>query len=76
MCGWVFGDDAEAKDCSELYEVMKRDFWVVTPCYSVRKPGHVMEGTRLTLVVRVHLGTHLRSSFRSGGATGDTDANV
>jgi hypothetical protein len=49
------GDDliviAAARDCAELYAVMQRDFWVVTPCHSVRKPGHVMEGTRLTLVV-------------------------
>jgi len=33
----------------EMYEVMKRDFWVVTPCHSTATPGKVMEGTRLTL---------------------------
>eukprot|EP01121_Diplochlamys_sp_Union-15-3_P015540 TRINITY_DN5160_c0_g1_i1.p1 TRINITY_DN5160_c0_g1~~TRINITY_DN5160_c0_g1_i1.p1 ORF type:complete len:698 (-),score=134.14 TRINITY_DN5160_c0_g1_i1:20-2113(-) len=39
----------EAKDCKELYDVMRRDFWVVTPCYSTATPEKVMEGTRLTL---------------------------
>jgi hypothetical protein len=33
----------------EMYEVMKRDFWVVTPCHSTATPGKIMEGTRLTL---------------------------
>jgi hypothetical protein len=42
----------EAKTCKELYDVMKRDFWVVTPCYSTASPGKVMEGTRLTLQVK------------------------
>ena len=41
-----------ATNCEELWGAVERDFWVVTPCHSVRKPGHVMEGTRLTLVVR------------------------
>jgi hypothetical protein len=31
------------------YAVMKRDYWVVTPCASLAVPGLVLEGTRLTL---------------------------
>jgi hypothetical protein len=45
----------EAKDCKDLYKIMRRDFWVVTPCYSVATPGKIMEGTRLTLQVRENL---------------------
>jgi len=37
-----------AKDVSDLYQVMKKDFWVVTPCHSTRS-GTIIEGTRLTL---------------------------
>ncbi|KAL6073358.1 Suppressor of RPS4-RLD 1 [Balamuthia mandrillaris] len=40
---------AEAKECADLHAIMKRDFWVVTPCYSTARPGKIMEGTRLTL---------------------------
>jgi len=39
----------DAKDCKEMYDIMRRDFWVVTPCYSTAKPGKILEGTRLTL---------------------------
>ena len=39
----------ESKDHKELFDAMKKDFWVVTPCYSTANPGKVMEGTRLTL---------------------------
>ncbi len=45
--------DSEAKYCKDLHEVMKRDFWVTTPCHSTVRPGHVMEGTRLTLQVSI-----------------------
>ena len=38
-----------AKNVKDLYAIMKRDFWVVTPCYSVKHSGKIMEGTRLTL---------------------------
>jgi hypothetical protein len=41
----------KAKDVVELYAAMKKDFWVVTPCHSSRKPGSIIEGTRLTLQV-------------------------
>jgi hypothetical protein len=39
----------KAKTCEELYSIMRRDFWVVTPCHSERDPKKIMEGTRLTL---------------------------
>jgi hypothetical protein len=41
-----------ANDLESLYELVKRDFWVVSPCHSRAAPGRVMEGTRLTVVVR------------------------
>jgi hypothetical protein len=41
----------EAQTCKDLHDAMKRDFWVVTPCYSTATPGKIMEGTRLTLQV-------------------------
>lgn len=43
---------AAATTVAEAHAVMERDFWVVTPCCSVAQPGLVMEGTRLTIVVR------------------------
>jgi tetratricopeptide (TPR) repeat protein len=39
----------EATSCADLYELARKDFWVVTPCHSTRTPGRVLEGTRLTL---------------------------
>eukprot|EP01114_Cavostelium_apophysatum_P012936 TRINITY_DN3022_c0_g1_i3.p1 TRINITY_DN3022_c0_g1~~TRINITY_DN3022_c0_g1_i3.p1 ORF type:complete len:752 (-),score=181.03 TRINITY_DN3022_c0_g1_i3:565-2820(-) len=41
----------EAKDCKAMYDIMRRDFWVCTPCHSTATPGKIMEGTRLTLQV-------------------------
>eukprot|EP00123_Amoebidium_parasiticum_P009401 comp19447_c0_seq1/m.22602 comp19447_c0_seq1/g.22602 ORF comp19447_c0_seq1/g.22602 comp19447_c0_seq1/m.22602 type:complete len:961 (-) comp19447_c0_seq1:504-3386(-) len=38
-----------ARDFKELYDVVHRDFYVVTPCHSSKVQGHVMEGTRLTV---------------------------
>jgi len=38
-----------AGNCKDLYELMGRDFYVVTPCHSIAKLGKIMEGTRLTL---------------------------
>jgi len=38
----------EAQTIPQLYEIMRRDFWVVTPCHSIRT-GAIMEGTRLAL---------------------------
>jgi hypothetical protein len=32
-----------------LYSILKRDFFVVTPCHSVATPGKIMEGTRITI---------------------------
>jgi hypothetical protein len=39
----------KAESCEDLYKIMRRDFWVVTPCHSTAKSGKIMEGTRLTL---------------------------
>lgn len=39
----------KAKTCKDAYAVLRRDFWVCTPCHSLKTPGKVMEGTRLTL---------------------------
>lgn len=39
----------KAETCEDLYKIMRRDFWVVTPCHSTAKAGKIMEGTRLTL---------------------------
>src|SRR5690606_33264438 len=41
--------DAETLD--DVWAVIKRDFEVVTPCFSNRS-GQFLEGTRLTLMVR------------------------
>lgn len=30
---------AAAADCGALYDVIKEDFWISTPCYSVAHPG-------------------------------------
>eukprot|EP01126_Amoeba_proteus_P056613 TRINITY_DN7132_c0_g1_i2.p1 TRINITY_DN7132_c0_g1~~TRINITY_DN7132_c0_g1_i2.p1 ORF type:complete len:433 (+),score=77.31 TRINITY_DN7132_c0_g1_i2:2000-3298(+) len=38
----------QAKDIYQLFHVMHQDFWVTTPCLSIRT-GMIMEGTRLTL---------------------------
>jgi hypothetical protein len=41
-----------ATTCDDLYAILQRDYWVVTPCHSRWKPGRTMEGTRLTLVTK------------------------
>ncbi|KAM9971524.1 hypothetical protein ACTFIW_011503 [Dictyostelium discoideum] len=38
-----------ATTCKDLYKLIKKDFFVVTPCYSRSNENKVMEGTRLTL---------------------------
>jgi tetratricopeptide (TPR) repeat protein len=40
-------ETAESPD--DLYKLMNRDFFVVTPCHSTATPGKVMEGTRVTI---------------------------
>lgn len=40
-------DAASSPD--ELYSLLNRDYFVVTPCHSTAVPGKVMEGTRLTI---------------------------
>jgi len=37
-----------ATNCKELHDIIRKDFWVTTPCHSTARPGVVMEGTRLT----------------------------
>ncbi|GFH22734.1 uncharacterized protein HaLaN_20245 [Haematococcus lacustris] len=39
-----------AATASDMYQVLRQDSWLVVPISSVARPGHVMEGTRLTLV--------------------------
>jgi len=40
----------EAKECEDLYSIMKKDFWITTPCYSFKNPDSPSyEGTRLTI---------------------------
>jgi hypothetical protein len=46
-----FNHCSDAKDNKALHDLMKRDFWVTTPCYSTARPGVILEGTRLTLQV-------------------------
>ena len=43
---------SRATSCKDLYDVMRRDFWVVTSCESTSNPGTAHEGTRITLQVR------------------------
>ena len=56
-CYWLhvsisyFNHFSDAKDNKALHDLMKRDFWVTTPCYSTARPGVILEGTRLTLQV-------------------------
>ena len=42
-------DLKDVSDCKSMYDLMGKDFWVVTPFISTAKPGKIMEGTRLTL---------------------------
>eukprot|EP01133_Synstelium_polycarpum_P009737 gene9737-11372_t len=35
--------------CKELYRAIKKEFYVVTPCFSGAIPNRIMQGTRLTL---------------------------
>lgn len=50
----VWPDDVQAaledaSDYQQLHSAVGDDFWVTTPCHSVAKAGHIMEGTRLTI---------------------------
>jgi len=36
-------------NCRELHSLIRRDFWVTTPCHSISRPGIILEGTRLTI---------------------------
>ena len=40
-----------AKSGIELYKIMARDFWVVSPCI-LSDPSQYLEGTRLTMVFK------------------------
>merc|ERR1711991_287852 len=39
----------DSKSCADVYSVMRKDFWVVTPCRKTSDSSKVMEGTRLTV---------------------------
>lgn len=56
---------SRANNVREVYEIFRKDFWVVTPCHSVRKPGKIMEGTRLTL--QYHSPEGVEFSIRTPG---------
>lgn len=40
----------DARTAEEIWRAIGTDSWVVVPIQSAARPGHVMEGTRLTLV--------------------------
>ncbi|GLC64956.1 hypothetical protein PLESTF_000225900 [Pleodorina starrii] len=39
-----------ARTAEDMYHVIQQDSWVVVPIHSVARSGHMLEGTRLTLV--------------------------
>ena len=41
---------AEASSAEAMWQAIGADSWVVVPIASTARPGHTMEGTRLTLV--------------------------
>lgn len=41
---------AAATSAEDMYRVIQQDSWVVVHIHSTMRPGHMMEGTRLTLV--------------------------
>ena len=42
----------DARTAEDMWRAIGGDSWVVVPIQSAARPGHVMEGTRLTLVCR------------------------
>ena len=42
-------DVQAASSLPEMFRAVRRDFWVTTPCHSKARPGHILEGTRITL---------------------------
>ena len=40
----------EARNAEDMWKAIGDDSWVVVPIQSAARPGHTMEGTRLTLV--------------------------
>ncbi len=40
----------EARTAEDMWKAIGADSWVVVPIQSAARPGHIMEGTRLTLV--------------------------
>lgn len=41
---------AEARSAEDMWRAIGTDSWIVVPIASAARPGHTMEGTRLTLV--------------------------
>ena len=40
----------DARTAEDMWKAIGTDSWVVVPIQSAARPGHIMEGTRLTLV--------------------------
>jgi len=53
-----------AKTLGDLYNVIKRDYYITTPCHSLRT-GSIMEGTRLT--IQYHAPDGYEFSIRTPG---------
>ena len=39
-----------AESCSQIYDIIGEDFWVVTPCYSTADPEYVSDLASLPLI--------------------------
>ena len=46
---------AAASDCASLYAAVGQGFYVETPCESLRPGADAMAGTRITLLVHIHI---------------------
>lgn len=44
------GEIQDALSAEDMWRAIGADSWVVVPIHSATRPGHCMEGTRLTLV--------------------------
>ena len=53
----------EARSAEDMWRAIGGDSWVVVPVQSAARPGHTMEGTRLTLVCPSLARPHSVSSY-------------
>jgi hypothetical protein len=60
-------DVLAASTLPELFRAVRRDFWVTTPCHSTARPGHILEGTRITLQHGASIGGGYEFSIRTPG---------